>query len=160
MTGPLLFLDYDGVLHPDAVYLDTQNRPFLKGSGELFMWVPHLVDALDARPDIRIVLSTSWARQYGLEGAAAYLPPALRERVVASCASPRRRWLPKYAEVQNFVKSHAIAPDQWIAVDDDDYGWSHEAQRNLVLCDPIVGLSELDVAQELTSRINDLRRCE
>jgi len=55
----LLFLDYDGVLHPDEVYL-KRGRPVLRGPGELFMWVPHLLSAIEGA-DVRIVLSTSFA---------------------------------------------------------------------------------------------------
>ena len=32
----VLFLDFDGVLHPDAVFL-TRQRPALRSEGELFM---------------------------------------------------------------------------------------------------------------------------
>lgn len=32
----LLYLDYDGILHPDAVYLDTRNRVYQRGKGTLF----------------------------------------------------------------------------------------------------------------------------
>ena len=59
---PILFLDYDGVLHPDDVYLEC-GRPVLHATGQLFMWAPLLEDALADHPDVRIVLSTSWARE-------------------------------------------------------------------------------------------------
>jgi hypothetical protein len=45
----ILFLDFDGVLHPDAVYLE-RGRPVLRADGELFMWAHHLVDALASAP--------------------------------------------------------------------------------------------------------------
>lgn len=48
----LLFLDYDGVLHPDEVYL-KRGRPVLRGPGELFMWVPHLLSAIEGA-DVRL----------------------------------------------------------------------------------------------------------
>ncbi|NKA73639.1 hypothetical protein GO285_02999 [Ralstonia solanacearum] len=34
-----LFLDYDGVLHPDEVYYEY-GKPVLRADGELFMWAP------------------------------------------------------------------------------------------------------------------------
>ncbi len=37
----ILFLDFDGVLHPDAVYL-TRRGVELRAPGELFMWAPIL----------------------------------------------------------------------------------------------------------------------
>ncbi len=35
----ILFLDFDGVLHPDAALL-VNGRPTLKADGELMMWAP------------------------------------------------------------------------------------------------------------------------
>ena len=44
----ILFLDYDGVLHPDHVYL-VSGRPVPRADGELLMWAPILVrDSIDA----------------------------------------------------------------------------------------------------------------
>lgn len=57
----ILFLDFDGVLHPDAAYLYGKT-PRLNADGELFMWANLLVDALADQPDVQIVLSTSWVR--------------------------------------------------------------------------------------------------
>ena len=41
----ILFLDFDGVLHPDEAYL-VKGRPVLRAEGALFMWTPLLADAL------------------------------------------------------------------------------------------------------------------
>lgn len=40
----ILFLDYDGVLHPDAAYL-VKGRPELRAEGCVFMWAPILEHA-------------------------------------------------------------------------------------------------------------------
>ena len=37
----ILFLDFDGVLHPDAAFL-VNGRPTLKADGELMMCAPLL----------------------------------------------------------------------------------------------------------------------
>ena len=47
----ILFLDFDGVLHPDAVYLE-RGRPVLRTDGELFMWSRHLVDVLASAREV------------------------------------------------------------------------------------------------------------
>lgn len=64
----LLFLDFDGVLHPDAVYR-TRRGVELRAEGKLFMWAPRLVEALAEHPDVSIVLSTSWVRNIGFQRA-------------------------------------------------------------------------------------------
>jgi hypothetical protein len=61
----ILFLDFDGVLHPNDVYL-VDERPVMgnadghEGRDSLFCFAPLLADALQNRPDVTIVLSTSW----------------------------------------------------------------------------------------------------
>lgn len=71
----LIFLDFDGVLHPDAVFLCRNGQIELRAEGELFMWSSHLVEALAPHQDVQIVLSTSWVRNLGFQRArAACLP--------------------------------------------------------------------------------------
>lgn len=79
----ILFLDFDGVLHPDAVYL-TKRGVELRAEGGLFMWSSLLSDALANHPDIRIVLSTSWARQISYDHARKALPLPLRSCVIGA----------------------------------------------------------------------------
>lgn len=50
----ILFLDFDGVLHPENVFL-RRRRPCLGAPGELFMWAPILTDLLESAPDVQIV---------------------------------------------------------------------------------------------------------
>jgi len=64
----ILFLDFDGVLHPDEVYL-VHGRPVLRDDGSLFMWAPLLAEALTPFPDVQIVLSTSWVRELSFKRA-------------------------------------------------------------------------------------------
>ncbi|WP_240189644.1 HAD domain-containing protein [Azonexus hydrophilus] len=79
----ILFLDFDGVLHPDAVYF-VRGRPTLRAKGELFMWAGALVDLLTEHPDVRIVLSTSWVRALRFNRARSYLPAELRRCVIGA----------------------------------------------------------------------------
>ena len=51
-VGAVLFLDFDGVLHPDAAFL-IKGRPTLKTEGELFIWTPLLVDVLVDFPKVQ-----------------------------------------------------------------------------------------------------------
>ncbi|MBI6814935.1 hypothetical protein YA0032_28015 [Pseudomonas amygdali] len=77
----VLFLDFDGVLHPDAVYLSSSG-PILRDEGELFMWAPNLENVLEQFPSVSLVLSTSWVRHLGFKRAKNYLSTALSSRVV------------------------------------------------------------------------------
>ena len=55
----ILYLDFDGVLHPDEVYI-VKDKVVLRAEGRLFMWADRLAEALADRPAVRVVLSTSW----------------------------------------------------------------------------------------------------
>lgn len=79
----IIFLDFDGVLHPDVAFL-VKGRPTLKAESELFIWVPLLTKTLADFPEVQIVLSTSWARELSFSRARRWLPQDLRARVVGS----------------------------------------------------------------------------
>ncbi|MDD3326566.1 MAG: HAD domain-containing protein [Zoogloea sp.] len=149
----ILFLDFDGVLHPDAVYLE-RGRPVLRADGELFMWAGHLVDALARAPHARIVLSTSWARELRFARARDYLPAELRPRVIgatwhsgmASDAEHRPlgrdTWWdtsPRYQQIRRYADRAGLT--DWIAVDDYPEGWADADRDKLVTTDSSRGLS-------------------
>lgn len=85
----ILYLDFDGVLHPDEAYwygpergvlLKTANLPIEYADHDLFCYAASLTEILDDFPEIRIVLSTSWVDDDRMGYAS------------ASSARPGRRW--------------------------------------------------------------------
>ena len=160
----LLFLDYDGVLHPDAVYL-TSRGVELRAAGELFMWAPLLVEALAPHQDLWIVLSTSWARNLGFHCARSVLPAELQSRVIAATwhSAMGKGWpdfIPwdaqtRYEQIQAYL-SRLSTPSRWIAIDDDDRGWADADRDRLILTDPDSGLSSPETLAELTRKLEAL----
>ncbi len=149
----ILFLDFDGVLHPDAVYLE-RGRPVLRGDGELFMWSRHLVDVLASAPHVRIVLSTSWARELRFNRARDYLPAELRSKVIGATWHSgmatddehrplgRDTWWDtstRYEQIRRYADRAGLT--EWIAVDDHPEGWARAALDKLVATDSSMGLS-------------------
>ncbi|HIE1164244.1 TPA: HAD domain-containing protein [Pseudomonas aeruginosa] len=157
----LLFLDFDGVLHPDAVYLTSRGIE-LRAEGELFMWAPLLVEVLANHPDLQIVLSTSWARNLGFHRARSVLPAELQSRVIGATwhSAMGRGWpdfIPwdvqtRHEQIQAYL-SRLTAPASWIAIDDDDRGWADADRERLILTDPDHGLSDSEVAAELAHKL-------
>ena len=149
----VLFLDFDGVLHPDAAYL-IKGRPILKTQGALFMWAPLLLEALTPFPDVRIVLSTSWARELSYTRARRWLPSGLRERVIGatwhSAMSYKRdgfrsltTWwdeATRYEQIKRYVTRAGLT--QWLVVDDQPDGWAEEDRDHLVQTHGETGLSD------------------
>ncbi|WRL44940.1 HAD domain-containing protein [Aromatoleum evansii] len=81
---PTVFLDYDGVLHPDAVYREGERIVLRTDGFRLFEWTDVLEDLLTPYPALQIVLSTSWARVLGFDTVRSHLPESLRRRVVGA----------------------------------------------------------------------------
>ncbi|WP_235813837.1 HAD domain-containing protein [Pseudomonas ficuserectae] len=162
----VLFLDYDGVLHPDAVYLSRQG-PVLRAKGELFMWAPVLVEILEDFQEVSLVLSTSWVRNLSFRRAMGFLPSDLGKRVTGATwhSSMARDWADdskwdgrtRYDQISRYAARAQLA--NWVSLDDDPEGWGATAQHRLVACDPDLGLgnpqtqrSLIDVLQRMASR--------
>lgn len=150
----LLYLDYDGCLHPDDVQFDQQDDARIRGplGHELFECSPQLEQALRPHPDVRIILSTNWVLKHGLTRAAGYLRPALRERVIGATYEPGMNAFafdaaPRWMQILNDVDLRS--PRAWLALDDDAQGWPPRYADNLVRTHHIQGLSCRSVFAEL-----------
>lgn len=157
---PTLFLDFDGVLHPDAVYR-IAGKIVLKADGHaLFEWAPVLEEALVPYPELQIVLSTSWVRVLGFDTALRWLPDALQRRVVGATwhrHGPRGwEYLARYEQIIRNVQRHEHA--RWLAIDDMGEGCADEHRDRLVLTDSLLGLGAAAVQQELREKLAVLHR--
>lgn len=164
----ILFLDFDGVLHPDAAFL-VKGRPTLKSEGELFMWAPLLVDVLADFPEVQIVLSTSWARELSFSRARRWLPDSLRARVIGSTWHSSmafqadgfrlaQTWwdtATRYQQIKRYADRAGLA--DWVAVDDQPEGWGADDRGKLVHTCGDTGLSDSGVLAVLAARLG---RCD
>jgi len=142
----ILFLDFDGVLHPDPC---TE-------AGRLFENAPRLARVLDAFPGVGVVLSTSWRTKRTESELLEALPPSLRLRVLGStprCSdfSPPPDLVPyrRQAECAQWLKEHGMAESPWWALD-DRAEWFTPYCENLIECDARAGFDER-VAARLAS---------
>ncbi len=157
---PTLFLDFDGVLHPDAVYR-VRGQVILRMDGfSLFEWSPILVDLLAPYSDMQIVLSTSWVRVLGFDHTRARLPEGLQRRVVGATwhrHGPRGwEYLNRYEQIFRNVQRHGHT--HWLAIDDCGAEWSEEHRSNLVLTDSLLGLGAASAQAELREKLELLHR--
>ncbi len=156
----ILFLDFDGVLHPDAVFL-SRKGPQLRGDGTLFMWTELLESELKSFPDVKIVLSSSWVRHLGFSRSLKRLPAGLRSRVVgATWHSSMGRDLAdkvwwdqstRYSQIVRYVARATVS--HWIAIDDDDAGWAPADRDKLVHTSSVEGLSDSVALAELRLKL-------
>ena len=146
----ILFLDFDGVLHPN-------HQP-----GKLFTSVPRLAEWLDAWPQVDVVISSSWRVLHSQDEMVEMLGPVVGSRVVGCtpCVHQERD-----DNVYPAAKTTVLIPERqvqaeawmaaswdperaWVAVDDMAYLFEAGCGR-LVVCAGRQGLSRENV-QELS----------
>ncbi len=148
----IIFLDYDGVLHPDQVVNDRRLGVILRCDGHnLFEHTELLLSLLEPYPEIKIVLSTSWVRVLGFDQAKNRLPAELQERVVGATYSESMSeyfaGLSRYDQISDYVNEHEIT--DWIAIDDDGEGWPENENHRLVLTEDWGGIGEAAAQKQL-----------
>ena len=160
---PTCYLDYDGVLHHENVARGPRRSALMQEPGRsLFEWAPVLVAALQPYPDVTIVLTTSWVRVLGFDRSKAYLPSALRERVVGATFHRREHgptrdlresWaqLPRGVQVAQDVGRRR--PRTWFAIDDAVEEFSPFQVEWLVACDGTTGLGAPNARERLREMV-------
>ncbi len=153
----VLFLDFDGVLHPAEVgrFRTPPSIRCLEPGHELFESVPVLEAALAPYPTVKIVLSTTWVRVLGYERARARLSPGLQARVIGGTYHNRADRESGFAQWSRYLQIvHDLArrrPKRWLAIDDDAEGWPDVAYDTYVRTPERLGLA-CPAAQELLAR--------
>ncbi|MNU44049.1 hypothetical protein D3C71_328520 [compost metagenome] len=158
----VLYLDFDGVLHPHPVWV-TKNGPRLgaehRAEGHtLFEHTALLEQALAPFPFVQVVLATTWA-QYG--GGFSYakkkLPPTLQERVIGCTFHAkhmdRREFQAAPRGLQIWSDVLRRQPRDWLALDDDAFGWPAWCRDKLLRTDETLGISAPGVIDALTRQL-------
>lgn len=137
----VLFLDFDGVLHP---YGDCSQ------AGGLFRSLPLLEALLREFPGVRIVISSSW-RTDGLPSLKKHFSEDIAARIVGVTAATRRDAdgcapAEREQEIIAWLEANGGIHQAWVALDDADWQFSLHKQR-LVACNADLGLDEAKCAE-------------
>ncbi len=154
--SPVLYLDYDGVLHSDEVYWYRKTGIVVKGDHQLFAASDILESILTPYPELQIVLSTSWVRVLTYYKAAKRLPPNLQNRLRGATwhSSTNSTWwdsLTRYEQIANHARRHAVT--RWLAIDDDADGWFVAESHRLIQTNGSLGLFEEAAQQNLARKL-------
>lgn len=161
MPKTILYLDFDGVLHPETVYRHPRGGMYLGvdfAGHTLFEHAEVLVEVLAPYPEAAIVLSTSWVRVLSYSQAKAYLPEGLRSRVIGATfhsAMNRFEFDAMTRGAQVLADATRRATTSWVALDDDEDGWVGSASTHLVLTDGSMGLSDSQTVQKLSDKLRE-----
>lgn len=108
---PVVFLDIDGVLHPeDAAEIAVEGDEWRVSGESLFRWTPLLAD-LVADHEVDIVIHSTWRYSYRLHELQAFFPDSLRSKIVGVTRGSGR-----YESILDYVERHGI--EIFIVLDD------------------------------------------
>lgn len=147
--APLLFLDFDGVLHPNGTVL----------SG-LFARADALMCVLDEHPELEVVVSSSWRFHHGWDELLGILPNRLAGRVTASTGVELPGKCQRHREIDAFVKLQATTNPgnrPWRALDDASWEFPPGCTE-LIPCDGALGLQH-EQMEELSQWLGQLDSC-
>ncbi|MFZ2856514.1 HAD domain-containing protein [Acidovorax sp.] len=148
---PILFLDFDGVLHPEHCH-----------ESKHFCCLPVLESALRQVPEFELVITSTWRLQSPLEH--------LRQRFSSDVAARIAGATPRYcelkdvpqtlvgyereAECQAWLLTHEASYQPWLAV--DDRSWLYRPFcKSLFLTDGRTGLNTAN-GDLLAARLREL----
>lgn len=153
----VLYLDFDGVLHHENVHYHPRRGAYMATPGfALFEHAGLLEELLLPYPDLRIVLSTSWVRQYGCTGTAKRLATSLSSRVIGATFHSRMDkglFLDKPRGVQVWEDSLRRKPLDWLALDDDYIDWPDSCVEKYLRTDEVLGIGAPGAADEIARRL-------
>lgn len=139
----LLFVDFDGVLHP------THNA-----GQDNFCRLPLLESVLREHPAVGVVISSSWRHHYAFDELCRYFADDIRARIVGMTRSVEESGARnRHDEIADYLRvSWERRP--YVVLDDSRFefprGWPH-----VVFCDSKVGF-DAAVAAELAVRLRRL----
>lgn len=132
MTIDVIFLDFDGVLHP---VFPRNDRPYIEN--QHFSYAEALGDAIEQHcPNAILVVSSEWRKQKTMAELKELLPESLAKRLVGGTpAAPYRYPGQREDEALSWIKTFQEtkkAPVRWCAVDDVPDIW--RSHNKVLIC--------------------------
>ena len=145
----ILFLDIDGVLHPEG-------EGHLPNDGTDFCFLPRLETLLREFPHVRIVISSMWRERYSLDELRAFFSPDIGARIIGATPLPRRDnagyvHARREGEICEWLAANGGVEQPWVALDDAEWQFDRHMDR-LVACGSFVGFDD-EAAHALRYRL-------
>ncbi|MDQ7747479.1 HAD domain-containing protein [Hydrogenophaga pseudoflava] len=130
----LIFLDFDGVLHP----LEPESLGL-----EKFCWLPVLTSLLSGHDDVQIVVHSTWRYEYTNPELRALLGPLGMRFAGSAPRAPREQAIETVLQANRAIQHHLV-------LDDDAREFSGTAV-NLLLLDSQRGISDEQAQADVTA---------
>ena len=128
----LLFLDFDGVLHPTHFAGET---PFSRA---------HLLEETLTQFVPKIVISSSWRFTHSFEKLQKILPTQIGSLIVGATSSAIIGKHPRFQEIQSFLAGYG--PADWRALDDSYWEFPSPCSK-LIRCNPNTGVGNKQILE-------------
>lgn len=148
MSSAVIFLDFDGVLHPtDYLRFDLVNGELVLAEDTRCCW-SEILWGLIMQYDCRVVIHSSWRESYSLDDLRGLLPSELAKRVVAVTIDGNR-----YESILDYVENAKVM--NYIILDDsaDEFPIGCD---ELLLCDGSTGLSRPEIQDRVKGFLESL----
>jgi hypothetical protein len=132
MTHKYLYLDFDGVLHPNFVI-----------KGQLFSHMQRLTNAIEGKP-LRIVISSSWRFHENFDYLRSLFEPTVRSQIVGCTGSAHIGKWARWNEIKKHATTNGVK--DWMALDDAYMEFPPECEE-LILCEGKIGLQDTQIQQ-------------
>ncbi len=142
----LLFLDFDGVLHPAPPH----NRDV-----GVFSCLEKFEAVLRDFPELKIVISSSWREQFDLDMMRSFFADDIAARIIGVLPSP---WTSRQKEIKHYLAENNFSALPWIVLDDAAAEFSADL-HNFILCNTERGFDDKAEA-ELREKLQLLRSIE
>jgi len=131
----ILFLDFDGVLHPDP---PSNAAPLMCRAPLLQAW-------LENYPQVCVVISSTWRLKRALQQLQV-LVPTWGDRIVGVTPDIPQESHQRQHECESWMRDNSDPWTPWIAL--DDRAWNFRPfEKRLVLTDRKTGLTETDLVR-------------
>ena len=146
----LIFLDFDGVLHP--------QNPFEPLGDLAFCHLPRFENVVRDYPNIEIVISSTWRENRTLDQLKSLFSEDIAPRIIGTtpitpsvgCFQPSRR----EGEILDWLVDAKREVEPWIAL--DDAAWQFTPPReHLLVCQTHIGFDEI-CEKRLRQMLDDL----
>ena len=146
MKNKYLFLDFDGVLHPDRYSLSNYDPDRVFRNNEIFSQAPILAALLKEYP-CQVIISSSWRFTHSLDEMKEKLPKGIAKNVAGVTGDAYVGPHPRYNEIKEYLTSRNKSLFSWRALDDSKLEFPNGC-TDLILCDPNTGIASKQI-QEL-----------
>ncbi|MFZ6676222.1 HAD domain-containing protein [Undibacterium sp. Xuan67W] len=139
----ILFLDFDGVLHPFSARHDQEQQ---------FVHLPALEELLREFPTLQIVVSSEWRLRFSLNELRGFFSTDIAARIIGVTPEIQIRETTdilgsRFREIEAFLIDAYSVNETWLALDDDVSLFPPDCSQ-LILCGELPAINRFAMLKE------------